>query len=394
MADPIKEIELADGTIRYRFVVDVGADPRTGKRKQLTRTFDKRKEAIAEYERIRHQCRTGEFILPSKMTVSQLIDVWLQQATVDVEEATKRGYMDCMRPVKVHLGQRQLQRLDEADIDSLVRFMLTSARKVGGKPGTGLSVRTVELTLGRLRSALNLAIRWRLVSRNVAAFTKIPRDARKAAAKKHAERTPWNADEVRTFLQGIAGERLHAVMLLSCMGLRPAEVCGLRWSDVDVEGGTIRVGDNTRTMVAGKVIEKGAKSESGRRTLPLPAPALTALKKFRAQQAAEKLALGEGYTDSGYLLVDEAGQPVNTGWFRWRVYRLMDKVGVRGKGEVRLYDCRHSTLTYLAGAGVPDVVLAKWAGHADGGTLAKKVYIHPDASHLREAADKLDSLFG
>ena len=394
MSDPIKEIELKDGTIRYRFVVDVGVNPQTGKRKQLTRTFDKRREAVAEYERIRHQCRENSFIVPSKVTVNQWVDTWLKSATVDVEEHTRRSYSDCMRPVREHLGLKRLQQVTEDDVDSLVQYMLTSARKIGGKPGTGLGVRSVDLTLGRLRAALNLAIRHRLVARNVAQFTKVPREARKADAARRASRTCWSTDEVKTFLAGITNERLHAVMLLSLMGLRPAEVCGLRWSDVDLNAQTIRVGDNTRTMVAGVVVEKTAKSESGKRTLPLPAPTLAALKAFKAAQVSERNELGEAYTDSGYVLVDEAGLPVKTDWLRRRAYKLMDQVGVRGKGEVRLYDCRHSTLTYLAANGVPDVVLAKWAGHADGGSLAKRVYIHPDASHLKGAADKLTDLFG
>lgn len=394
MSDPIKEIELQDGTTRYRFVVDVGTDPQTGKRKQLTRTFDKRKEAVAEYERIRTQCREDSFIVPSKVTVAQWVDTWLKSATIDVEEHTRRSYQDCMRPVRELLGHRLLQRLNEEDVDNLVQYMLTSARKVGGKAGTGLGVRSVDLTLGRLRAALNLAIRHKLVTRNVATFTKVPREARKAAAAKRAKRTPWTADEVKAFLAGITGERLHAVMLLSLMGLRPAEVCGLRWRDVDLEEGTLRAGDNTRTLVAGKVVEKGAKSESGKRTLPLPAAAVTALKAFRKRQARERLKLGEAYTNSGYVLVDEAGLPVKTDWLRRRAYKLMAKVGVRGKGEVRLYDCRHSTLTTLAANGVPDVVLAAWAGHADGGVLAKRVYVHADASHLKVAADRLGELFG
>lgn len=394
MSDPIKEIELKNGKVRYRFVVDVGPDPQTGDRKQLTRTFDDRKVAVAEYERIRTQCREDTFIVPSKVTVNQWIDTWLRSATIDVEEHTKRSYHDCMRPVREHLGLKPLQRLSEDDVDSLVQYMLTSARKIGGKAGTGLGVRSVDLTLGRLRAALNLAIRHKLVTRNVAAFTKIPRAARKAAAAKRAERTPWTADEVKTFLAGINGERLHAVMLLSLMGLRPAEVCGLRWSDVDLEAETLRAGDNTRTLVAGKVVEKEAKSESGKRTLPLPAPATAALRRFRKRQSEERLKLGEAYTESGYVLVDEEGQPVKTDWLRRRAYKLMDKVGVRGKGEVRLYDCRHSTLTLLAASGVPDVILAAWAGHADGGVLAKRVYVHADASHLKVAADHLGKLFG
>jgi integrase len=65
----------------------------------------------------------------------------------------------------------------------------------------------------------------------------------------------------------------------------------------------------------------------------------------------------------------------------------MDLAGVR---RVRLYDARHASLTYLATEGVPNVVLAAWAGHADGGTRAKRVYVKPDMSHLKAAARKLD----
>ncbi|GAA3032066.1 hypothetical protein [Streptosporangium longisporum] len=60
---------------------------------------------------------------------------------------------------------------------------------------------------------------------------------------------------------------------------------------------------------------------------------------------------------------------------------------------MRLYDCRHSCLTFLAGAGVPDVILAAWAGHADVGTPTKRVDINPDLSHLRAATKQLDKPF-
>lgn len=70
------------------------------------------------------------------------------------------------------------------------------------------------------------------------------------------------------------------------------------------------------------------------------------------------------------------------------LYRLMSSAGVR---QVRPYDARHACLTYLAANGVPDVVVSAWAGHADL-SLAKRVYVHPDATHLQVAADRLDVL--
>jgi integrase len=185
--------------------------------------------------------------------------------------------------------------------------MLTAGRIRGGQTGTGLGVRAVSLTLGVLRRVLNEAVRRKLVVRNVAAFTKIPRAARVAAAEAREDRRPWSTDEVRAFLLGIREDRLFPVMLLSLMGMRPAEVCGLRWSAVDLDTGTLTI-SNTRTLVVGEVIEKGAKSGAGHRALPLPAPVVAALRTFRRLQTTELLALGPDYTDSGYVLVDEAGQ--------------------------------------------------------------------------------------
>ncbi len=70
------------------------------------------------------------------------------------------------------------------------------------------------------------------------------------------EAQTWNVQEVQKFIHGIRGERLYAALLLSLMGLRPAEVCGLRWEDVDLENATIVIA-NTRTMMGNRyVVEK------------------------------------------------------------------------------------------------------------------------------------------
>ncbi|WP_369368842.1 site-specific integrase [Streptomyces sp. CG4] len=156
-------------------------------------------------------------------------------------------------------------------------------------------------------------------------------------------------------MHGIRGERLYAALLLSLMGLRPAEVCGLRWEDVDLESATIVIA-NTRTMMGNRyVVEKDTKSLAGERDLPLPTPVLAALKAFRARQAEEKLALGEAYVVSGYVLVHETGEAFTIKQLRRRAYRLMELLGLR---RVRLYDARSSCFTFLANNGVPDHILA------------------------------------
>ena len=386
MASPqIKPIQVGDQT-RYRFVVDIGADPVTGKRRQLTRTFDRRRDAQAELAKILHEVNRRTFTIPAKTTVGEYLDEWLRSATRGKEAATVRNYADALKPVRDMFGGKPLQKLSTADIEDLVDHMLTSGRKRGGKVGASLSPRTVQLTLSRLRAALNDAVNRHLLEWNVAAPVKCPSQVK-------AQRQPWTDAEVRVFLSSLTGQRLHAVMLLSLLGLRPAETCGLRWSDIDLDAGTLTV-ETTRTLVATNdgmvVVEKGPKSASGRRSLPLPAQVTSALKTFRAAQAAEKLTAGAAYEDSGSVLVDEFGSPQRTDWLRRQTYKLMAAAGVR---KVRPYDARHACLTYLATNGVPDVIVSAWAGHSDL-SLAKRVYVHPSAKDLEQGRDALATLLG
>jgi len=383
VGDPIKKITLADGAVRYRFVTDGPRRP-DGKRRQVTRTFDTKRQARDELARIRHQSKTGEYVSPEKITVSEWLDRWLKSATVDVEKNTVRSYTYALQAAKDCFGDLPLQRLTEEDIDELVSWMVTT-----GRSGNGVGAYSVELALSRLRSALNEAVRRKLVVRNVAQFTRVPRQVRKDQARKKAARKPWTEEEVKAFLRGIKGDRLFAVMLLSLLGLRPGEVCGLKWSAVDLEAGTLRV-EWTRTLVGTTVEEKDPKTGAGERTLPMPAPVIVALRAFRARQAAEKLKAGEAYQDGGYVLVDKWGRPWTSERLRYHAYRLMRKVGVR---KVRPYDARHSALTFLATSGVPDTVLAAWAGHANA-AFTKRVYVTIDPEHLRVAATAFDRLLG
>jgi len=381
----IKAIEVS-GRTKYRFVVDVGADPVTGKRRQLTRTFDRRKDAQKELARILHEVGQHKFTLPAKTTVAEYLGEWLRSATRGKESATVRNYGDALRPVMDRYGAKPLQKLTTADIEDLVDWMLSSGRKRGGKVGTPLSPRTVQLTLSRLRSALNDAVSRRVLEWNPAAPVKCPAQVRTA-------RQPWSEREVKVFLASLVGQRLHAIMLLSLLGLRPAETCGLRWTDIDLDEGTLTV-EVTRTLVmsdAGMtVVEKAPKTASGRRSLPLPAQVVTALRSFKATQAAEQLAAGPAYVSSGRVLVDELGAPQRTDWLRRQTYKAMTAANVR---KVRPYDARHACLTYLATSGVPAPIVSAWAGHSDL-SMAQRVYVHPTAKDLEQGRDALTALLG
>lgn len=385
MASPkIRPVQVGDRT-RYRFVVDIGLDPATGKRRQITKTYDGRRVAEKELARILTEVDRGTFAGPSKITVGEYLDEWLRSAIRGKAENTASAYRHGLAPARERLGAKALQKLSTRDVEDLVDWMLTSGRKRGGQVGTPLSPRAVQITLSKLRTALDDAVHRRLVAYNVAGPVKCPPQVK-------VRRTPWSPAEVRTFLESLHGDRLHAPMLLSLIGMRPEEVCGLRWAeDVDLEAETLSIA-NVRTLVwteaGGVVVEKGPKTDAGYRTLPLPAPVTAALRAFRATQAAERLVAGEAYTATGYVLVDELGLPFKTDQLRRAAYRQMTRASVR---KVRLYDARHACLTYLRMSGVPGPIVSAWAGHADL-SMADRVYVHPAAKDLEQGRDALSAL--
>jgi integrase len=377
----IREI-IVGGQKRYRFVVDIGADPATGKRRQLTKTYDGKRQAERELARILNDVNRGTFAGPSRITLGEYLEEWLRSATRGKADNTASAYRHGLKPAIERLGAKPLQKLTTVDVEDLVDWMLERGRKRGGRPGTPLSPRSVQITLSKLRTALDDAVHRRLVAFNVASPVKCPPQVK-------TKRTPWSPAEVRTFLASLAADRLHAPMLLSLIGMRPEEVCGLRWADdVDLEAETLTI-SNVRTLTwgegGGRVVEKGPKTEAGGRTLPLPSPVLAALRAFKATQAAERLAAGEAYEPSGYVLVDELGAPFKTDQLRRAAYRAMKRAGVR---QVRLYDARHACLTYLAVSGVPAPIIGVWAGHADL-SMAQRVYVHPSAKDLEQGRDAL-----
>ncbi|MBL1115240.1 site-specific integrase [Streptomyces sp. 110] len=380
MPEP-KKIVLDSGKIRYRAVIDIGFHD-NGKRKQLTITKDSSKEVKAEISRIEYEKNTGTFVPPHLLTVNQWIDQWLEKKAEDLEETTIYNYQITLDRVRGKLGNIKLQELTEEDVEAWMLWSLRCGRVRGPKAGTGLGVTSVDMSLARLKDVLNRAVTKRLVNMNVASELSIPRKARKAERKTKVELVPWNVSEVHTFVQGMSGDRLYAPLLLSLMGLRPAEVVGLRWSDIDLTADTLTVA-NTRTMMGNKtVVEKDTKSMASERALPLPIPVKDALKKFKALQAAEKLTLGTDYVNSGYMCVNEAGEVHTIKQLRTRAYKLMEESGLR---RVRLYDARASCFTYLANNGVPDHLLARWAGHTNVKTT-KRWYVKPDVEDLRGAA--------
>lgn len=385
--EPIRKIELKDGTVRYRLVVDIGRDEK-GKRQQITRTFDKLKEARAELSRIRHETDQGTYIKPSEITVDDYLDEYLVGATRGRRESTKVSYRDAFRPVRERLGARALQSISKADIENLVDWMLTSGRRRGGKAGTGLGPRSVRLTLGRFKAAFEMAVDEGRLVRNVVKLVTPPEYT-------PGERATWSRTEVRRFLRVATKDRLHAAWRLSLYGLRRGEVLGLRWSDIDLRVKTLTV-TQARVLVDYKVRIEPPKSRNGKRTLPLDDELVSALTELRKRQARESATAGHAYragledldwytAGDEYVVTDDLGIPLHPEAYSDEFTRLLKRAGLP---KIRLHDSRHTTLSLMEKAGVPISIVSKWAGHYDA-AFTMRTYVHASDDDLKQGRQAL-----
>jgi len=195
----------------------------------------------------------------------------------------------------------------------------------------------------------------------------------------------WTADEARKFLAATKGDRLgFAWALLLTRGLRRGELCGLRWADVDLDGGVLIV-NRTRVVVDGKTIDSTPKTAAGRRPVPLDASLVGIFRSHKARQARERLSAGEAYSDGDYLLANEIGEPYHpdtiSQWFD-------DAIMASGLPRIRLHDSRHTAASLMLAAGVPTKVVSDLLGHASP-TITLAIYAHTLPGMAQEAGERL-----
>ena len=249
-----------------------------------------------------------------------------------------------------------------------------------GAPVGPWSPRTVNLMLFVLGEVLDDAMRQGLVTRNVAALVDRLPQGRTAI-------DTYTRSEVHKVLDAARDDRLEHAWHLALSGLRRGEVCGLRWADIDLRARTLTIVEN-RVTADGAALTSEPKTEAGKRTLPLTEPLVKVLRRAKRRQAAEQLAAGAMYVDTGYLVVDEIGRRLHPDTVSDRWDQLVAAAGVR---RIRLHDARHTCGTLMHLEGVPTAVIAAWLGHASP-AFTMRTYVHSQHHALRHAADVLGSV--
>lgn len=314
---------------------------------------------------------------PANLTVERYLISWLADSIKGtVSRATYDGYKrDVHHHLIPQLGRRKLKELTPGDIRRLYRKMAER----------GLKDRSIQYVHTTLRKSLKAAVVDRLINHNPTDSVK-PLKTPTGAARESKALDP---DQVKALLEAASDNRFEAFYVVAIhTGLRRGELLGLKWTDADLEAGTLTV---RRSLDVDSTF-KMPKNRAAKRTLKLTPRALDTLKTHKVRQNAERLQAGSRWQDHGLVFPNTMGKPMNAGnLYRREFQPLLKRAGLANEGFT-IHSLRHTFATTLAEKGVHPSTAQKMLGHSDiRMTLA--IYTHATDEMQDAATAALEEAF-
>jgi integrase len=362
MARKVGQI-IARGDRRWLIRVYLGRDYETNKRNYHNRTIHgSMREAQTYLTRKLRERDPGRDLEGAKITLNEYLDRWLETAVrARVRPKTFQDYQGMLhRYVRPILGNRILAGMRPLDLQTMYQQMTER----------GLSARTVRYAHVVVKSAMQQAVRWRLLLENPADGLRVPQQPRN-------EMRALSVDQARTLLKAAEGTKYGPVVAIALTsGMRPSEYLGLKWKDIDWARQTVSVVRSIRRL-NGKWCFSDTKRSRSRRPIKLQSWIVALLRDLQTKTSAQDL----DPEAPDLVFRTESGQPINADHLAKHFRSILDLAGLP---RIRLYDLPHSAATIALAAGVSPKVVSEQLGHASTAfTLDTYAHVLP---HMQDEA--------
>jgi len=423
-----------------------------GSRRQVSKGgFRTRKQAEAARIEALATINNGTWVEPGRLTIREFLeDEWLpSQRPPTLEESTYRSYQRNIRlHVVPHIGGKALQQLTPMDLNKLYRTLLDSGRRQGPQRGRahrdevldlidelrddgltwqtiadrvgetfdeeaditrhavsamhrrrhhpperkptpeGLSPRMVRYVHSILHVAFRDAMRWNRLPRNIAdAATPPP-----VRSTKRGKKTTWSAEQLSAFLQYVADNRyLTPWLFLATTGCRRGECLGLKWSDLDLDKATAVISRQV-TSVDHEIIVKDLPKTKQGHMIVLDSETVAMLRRWRAAQNEEKLLVGPGYVDEGYVFCKPDGTVYDPDRFSREFIRKQERYNRDEAAEplprLTLHGLRHTWATLALHEGIDIKIVSDRLNHSST-FITREIYTHVTPPMQSDAAERV-----
>lgn len=415
---------------RWETQVYLGMDEVSGKKKFTSRTFATRKEGEVWAAKMEGARDDGSYrpTLGRVTFADYLSDNWLPMYRTQVKgtyntEKTLGKWILRPQPNTPFLGKVQLTKLTASHFDKL--YVAMTEKRGEGRGDQPLQRRAIEHLHGLLKRSLKAAVKKGELPRNPADGATIPKpELRAEVTQEDLEQEgpvrSFSHEQATRFLAVAKRHRWSALWhLLLDAGLRPGEAYALKWAQVDLDAKLVKVRTTlTRTQRDDRKKSwklTAPKTQRSARDVPISDATITELRRWRKQQAADRLLIGPDWHDYGFVFTTEYGTPLGNNVHRQfaRLLREADggrgdlgtwgeqaikEEGKRGRSALRpfepkfvLYVLRHTSATLALLDGVDLLQVSRRLGHTDMAFTAR-MYGHLKAEHTTQAAESFNRL--
>jgi integrase len=342
-------------------------DPATGERRRKWHSFaGTKREAQAECARLITEMKSGAYVEHHKQSLNDFLDKWERDwATNNLAPKTVERYWQLLQKhVRPHLGRRPIQSIRAEDLNRLYSDL---HRK--------LAPRTIKHIHRVLHRAFGHATKWGAIKRNVVTLVDTPKVPMTEAAA-------LQLTEIPKVLSALRDKPLYPIAVVALgTGMRRGELCALRWQDVDLEGGSLRVERSLEQTRAGLRL-KEPKSARSRRTISLSPAVVSELRGIWRGQQEQRLALGLGKAPpDGLVFASRDGGPRRPDNLSGDFGTAMKALGLP---HISLHSLRHTHASQLIAAGMDVLTISRRLGHGSA-AITLSVYGHLLTPHDRAA---------
>ncbi len=330
-----------------------------------------RKEVQEKLKKALHDQQQGKLINTPRQTVEQFLTQWLEGHKTSIRSRTHERYEEYVRlhivPV---IGHIQLQKLTAQHVRALYAKKLKE----------GLSSTTVNNLHGVLHKALEDAVKWELVVKNVCQIVDPPRRA-------HYEITTLTMEQAQKLLETAKGHNMEALFILALTtGMRRGEILALKWQDVSFIEKTIQVRRTFTRTPESRYVEAETKTKKSRRSIVLPQIVIDVLIQHRVHQAKARSEAGEHWQERDLVFCTSLGTPLNPNKVLERFKTLLKRAGLP---HMRFHDLRHSAATILLTMRVHPKIVQELLGHNQI-SMTMDIYSHVLPTMQGDAMSKLN----
>ena len=325
--------------------------------------------------------RHGRYKDPEKITYGEWLDEWMEVWKTELKPTTRESYEYL---IKTHIKP-------EFEFIPLIKIDETSLQKFfNEKKKSGLSPRTVKYIHSVVNGALRKAVDLKMITANPARTVDLPK-------QKQKDISFFDSEQIGKFLELVKHDDYYSAYLLELWtGMRRGELLALRWRDIDLKGGSVKVNKGMVRTKADGLIFQEPKTTFGKREIEIPSNVCEVLRFYQEKQKKQKEKAGVAWVqqlvflkgepeENDLVFTNKIGQPLDPRAFSSHFKKLIEDTDLEG---VTFHGLRHSFAILSLQEGVDPRTTQENLGHHDPG-FTLKVYSQATKKMKRDAVEKI-----